>query len=74
MPKFDSHPFDPAPEVSNPALNGSADRLTAVPSPKPHEIRQVSARTPLLEPPSLEERVQVALEPNASYSLFRAHR
>ena len=29
MPKFDSHPFDPAPEVSNPALNGSADRLTA---------------------------------------------
>jgi hypothetical protein len=40
MPKFDSHPFDPAPEVSNPALNGSADRLTAVPSHKPHEIRQ----------------------------------
>jgi hypothetical protein len=30
MPKFDSHPLDPAPERSNLALNGPAAKLTAI--------------------------------------------
>jgi hypothetical protein len=40
MPKFDSHPPALAPEMSNPAVNGSAGRLTAVSSYKPHGIRR----------------------------------